>query len=57
MSQKKYSYYIPEHYIMYDMCYCMSEKCIQNCARKKGASGICTVSDFTKSCSDYKEKK
>ena len=57
MSQKKYSYYIPEHYTMYDMCYCMSEKCIQNCARKKGASGICTVSDFTKSCSDYKEKK
>lgn len=52
---EKHSYFIPEDHSMYDMCYCMAQRCNKPCARKKGASGICTVSDFTPVCKDYEE--
>ena len=52
---EKYSYFIPQDHSMYDMCYCTAQGCNKHCARKKRASGICTVSDFTAVCKDYEE--
>ena len=52
---EKCSYKVPEECSMYDMCYCVANNCSTPCARKKGPSGICTVSDFTRVCSDYQE--
>lgn len=53
---KKESYKLPLNISMYDMCYC-SSKCITSCGRKQSSVGIHTASDFSKVCSDYKEKK
>ena len=50
---EKHSFKLPEDYSMYDMSYCIGNDCQTPCARKKGPSGICTVSDLTKVCSDY----
>lgn len=47
-------YGLPEDYNMYDMCHCCA-KCSTKCARRKPVSGICTVSDFSDNCLDYKE--
>lgn len=49
----KTDYWLPLDASMYDMCYCVGEDCVTPCARKKTPEGICTVSDFRKSCYCY----
>ena len=54
MNKKKYSYYLPPSFCMYDMCYCMAN-CKKDCARKQTPHGYVTTSDFTEVCCDYEE--
>ena len=52
---KKESYKLPIETNMYDMSFCCAD-CKTECARRKACGGICTVSDFSSVCSDYKKK-
>lgn len=53
---KKESCYLEPSFPMWDMCYCCAD-CAKDCARKTPYGEIvCTVSDFSKVCSEYEKK-
>lgn len=57
MEKEKVNYCLPIDFPMYDMCHCCAN-CATPCARKKApVERICTVSDFSSTCSSYTAKE
>ena len=52
----KIDYSLSKDESMEDMCYCTAS-CSVECARKKPPKGICTMSDLSVVCSQYKEEE